>query len=132
MTERRTTFKSSKKSKKVKLSMWEHEFICLARYGEATPPTPMEKAELISAGLGPRKLSLFEYGQFHDDVMAAFPKLADGGGYELMRTKQNNRELCVIPSLSGGYTAEYLKSIVARDKPRCISALYKRICLLHQ
>ena len=71
--------------------MWEHEFICLARCGEAIPPTPMEKAELIRAGLGPRKLSLFEYGdsgQFHDDVMAAFPKLAEGGGYELMRTNR--------------------------------------------
>ncbi len=100
--------------------MWEHEFICLAHCGEATPPTPMEKADLIRAGLGPRKLSLFEYGdsgQFHDDLMAAFPKLADGGGYELMRTKQNNnRELCVIPFLSGGYTAEYLKSIVGQAK----------------
>ena len=100
--------------------MWEHEFTCLARCGEAIPPTLMEKAELIRAGLGPRKLSLFEYGdsgQFHDDVMAAFPKLAEGGGYELMRTKQNNnRELCVIPSLSGGYTAEYLKSIVGQAK----------------
>ena len=50
---------------------------------------------------------------FHDDVMAAFPELADSGGYELMRTKQNNRELCVIP---GGYTAEYLKSIMGQAK----------------
>ena len=48
--------------------------------------------------------------------MAAFPKLADGGGYELMRTKQNNSELYVIPSLSGSYTAEYLKSIVGQAK----------------
>ena len=55
MTERRTTFKSSKKSKKVKLSMWEHEFKCLACCGEATP---MENAELIKAGLGPHKLIL--------------------------------------------------------------------------
>ena len=80
----------------------------------------MEKADLIRAGLGPRKLSLFEFGdsgQFHDDVMAAFPKLAEGGGYELLRTKpNNNRELCVIPSLSGGYTAEYLKNIVGQAK----------------
>lgn len=100
--------------------MWEHEFICLANCGEETPPTPMDKADLIRAGLGPRKLSLFEFGdssRFHDDVMAAFPKLADGGGYELLRTKQNNnRELCVIPPPSGGYNAEYLKSIVGQAK----------------
>ena len=100
--------------------MWEHKFICLSRCGEDTPPMPMEKAELIRAGLGPRKLSLFEVGdsgQFHDDVMAAFPKLAEGSGCELMRTKQNNnRELCVIPPLSDGYIAEYLKAIVGQAK----------------
>ena len=113
MTERQSVFGrrgNAKKSKKVKLSMWEHEFICLANCGEVTPPTPLEKADLIRAGLGPHKLSLFEYGdssQFHDDVMAAFPKLADGGGYKPLRTKQNNnRELCVISPLSGGYNAQ--------------------------
>ena len=42
--------------------MWEHEFICLVKCGQTIPPSPMEKAELINAGLGPRKLSLFECG----------------------------------------------------------------------
>ena len=50
--------------------------------------------------LGPRKLSLFEYGEsfeFHQSIMDSFPRLADGGGYELLRTKQNtNRELCDV------------------------------------
>ena len=112
--------------------MWEHEFICLARCGETSPPSPMEKADLIRAGLGPRKLSLFEFGdssQFHDDVMVAFPALAEGGGYELMRTKQNNsRELCVIPPLSGGYTAEYLKAIVGQAK-LYIRPIQKDLCM---
>ena len=52
----------------------------------------MEKAELIRAGLAPRKLGLFEYGdsgQFHDDVMAVFLKLAEGGGYELLRITEH-------------------------------------------
>lgn len=49
--------------------------------------------------------------------MAAFPKLADGGGYELLCTKQNNnRELCGIPPLSHGYNANYLNSIVGQAK----------------
>lgn len=79
------------KSKKVKLSMWEHEFICLSSTTRMTPPSPMDKALLIRAGLGPRKLSLFEYGEsfeFHDSIMGAFPRLSKGGGYELLRTKQ--------------------------------------------
>lgn len=84
------------------------------------PPSPMEKAELINAGLGPRKLSLFESGvswEFHEEIMSAFPKLSEGGGCELMRTQpNNNRELCVIPPKSGGYTVEYLKNIVSQAK----------------
>ena len=80
----------------------------------------MEKAEPINAGLGPRKLSLLECGvswEFHEEIMSAFLKLSDGGGYELMRTQpNNNRELCVIPPKSGGYTVEYLKNIVSQAK----------------
>ena len=60
MNERQSIFgkRGAKKSKKAKLSMWEHEFVCLAQRGELTPPTPMEKANLIMAGLGPRKLCI--------------------------------------------------------------------------
>ena len=123
MQERSNVFgsrKSNKKSKKVRITMWEHEFICLAKCGQTIPPSPMEKAELINAGLGPRKLSLLECGvswEFHEEIMSAFPKLSEGGGYELMRTQpNNNRELCVIPPQSGGYTVEYLKNIVSQAK----------------
>ena len=71
--------------------MWEHEFICLAYCGQTDPPSPIDKANLIRAGLGPRKLTLFEFGdssQFHDEVISSFPKLSGGGGYELMRTQK--------------------------------------------
>lgn len=118
--ERTSIFKKKKKSKKVKLSMWEHEFICLASCSQAEPPSAMEKAELIRAGLGPRKLSLFEFGEsseFHEDIVSAFPPLSNGGGYELMRTKhKNNHELEVIPPPPGGYTVEYVKNIVCQAK----------------
>ena len=104
----------------MKLSMWEHEFICLASISQSSPPSPMEKAELIRAGLGPKKLSLFQYrdsAEFHDGIASAFPKLTSGGGYELMRTMpNNNKELCVIPPPSGGYTVEYLKNVVNQAK----------------
>lgn len=119
MQERHNLF-GRKKTKKVKLSMWEHEFICLSSTDEVSPPSPMDKALLIRAGLGPRKLSLFEYGEsfeFHETIMSAFPRLTEGGGYELLRTKQNNnRELCVIPPPPGGYTVEYLKNMVSQAK----------------
>ncbi|XP_064389314.1 uncharacterized protein LOC135337323 isoform X2 [Halichondria panicea] len=101
-----------KKSKKVKLSMWEHEFICLANVDQSIPPTPMEKADLINAGLGPKKICLFEYG-----------------GYELLRTlPNNNRQLGVIPPQSGGYTVQYLKNVVGSAKV-FIRPLQQKLCL---
>ena len=45
-----------KKSKRCKIIMWEHEFICLADTRQTIPPSPLEKAELINAGLGPKKI----------------------------------------------------------------------------
>ena len=67
--------------------------VCLAFSGQFVPPSPMEKAELSRAGLGPRKLSLNEYGdsrEFHDAIVSAFPKLTSAGGYELMWTMTKN------------------------------------------
>ena len=73
--------------------MWEHEFICWSSTTAMTPPSPMDKALLIRAGLGPWKFNLFEYGEYQDSTM----RLSEGRGYKLLRTKQNtNCELCVI------------------------------------
>lgn len=100
--------------------MWEHEFICLASCGQQEPPTPFEKAELMRAGLGPKKLCLLEYGstsEFKQEILEAFPKLRLGGGYELLRTAtKNNRIISVIPRPPGGYTADYVKNIVCQAK----------------
>ena len=123
LNERRTVFGrrgSRGKTKKVKISMWEHEFICLAYTDQTNPPSPMDKAELIRAGLGPRKLSLFEFGssgEFYDTIIGAFPKLVEGGGFDLLRTvPNNNKELCVIPPPIGGHTVDYIKNIVSQAK----------------
>ncbi len=83
----------------------------------------MEKADLINAGLGPKKICLFEYGEafeFHDELLNAYPKLVR---YELLRTlPNNNRQLGVIPPQSGGYTVQYLKNVVG-------SPLQQKLCL---
>ena len=124
--------KVPKKSKKVKLSLWEHEFICLANCGQSSPPSAMDKIDLIRAGLGPKKIPFLDFGEsydFHDEIISAFPKLLDAGGYELLRTQQNNtRELFVIQPPSGGYTVQYLRSIVGQAKV-FIRPIQKDLCL---
>ena len=49
------------------------------------------KTELHNSGLGCKQLALFEYGsswEFNDELVEAFPKLANAGGYELMWTEE--------------------------------------------
>ena len=116
----RATGRAGKGRKKIRLAMWSHEFICLADCNVTKVPTPMDKAELIRAGLGPRKLSFFEFcenWEFHDEIIAAFPKLRSGGGYELLRSSVGNtKDLEVVPPPQGGYTASFLKSVVGQAK----------------
>ena len=107
------------RSKRKRVAMWEKEFICLAQVGQTCTPMPLEKADFIRAGLGMASLLLMEHSdswEFHDELLRRFPKLADGGGYELLRTCGNSRELHVIPPPSGGYTTSYVKSIVNHAK----------------
>jgi len=81
---------SKKPRKKVKVSLWEHEFVCLSRCDQSTPPSLMEKMELIQAGLGPKKIPFFQYGEpfeFHNELVLAFPKLSQGGGYSVKYLK---------------------------------------------
>ena len=131
LAERKKVFKQSslfsrnngpknKRRKKSAFKQWEHDFICLANAGQCKPPTPLERAELFAAGLGQKAVLCAADGEsweFHEELMYAYPKLKDGGGYELLRTSdKTNRELSVIPSPPGGYTASFVKSIVLQAK----------------
>ena len=116
---KRSQMQHMQRTKKKKIAVWEKEFICLATVGQTHAPTPIEKAELYRAGLGMKLLMLLQYAdawEFHEEILKKFPKLADGGGYELLRTCANSRELTVIPAPSGGYTTSYVKSIVNQAK----------------
>ena len=108
------------KSKKKKIAMWQHSFVCLADVGQTRVPAPLEKAKLMQAGLGQRDVAFLEFGgssEFHLELLEAFPKLKQAGGYELLRTSEHsNKELAVIPPPSGGYTAQYLKAVVSQAK----------------
>ena len=102
--------RSAPKSKKKKVAVWQHAFVCLADVDQTRVPTPLEKAKLMQAGLGPKDIAFLEQDggtEFHQDLLDAFPKLKKAGGYELLRTSERSNKEVVIPSPPGGYTAVY-------------------------
>lgn len=46
-------------SKKKKLKMWNHTFVCLSNPADDSPPDSMARAQLQLAGLGEKKISFF-------------------------------------------------------------------------
>lgn len=61
-----------------------------------------------------KSVSLLEDGDSEDicwELMDAFPKLKDAGGYELLRVVDRGRSLKVIPLPEDGYTVPYLKDV---------------------
>ncbi len=81
-------------------------------------PSSTIRAELLIAGLGEKHISLFYYGsadEMYEELVNIYPKLASGGGYELLR-QGAGRQLDAIPIPPGGYTVEYIKSIVHSAK----------------
>lgn len=109
------------KSKKKKLhSTWCHDFVCLSSTTATKPPSSLEIAALIRAGLGRKQLTLFEGDgsvEVHTEIMQSFPRLQEGGGYELMRVAESGQRLLqVIPSPSDGYSVMYLKEVLRQAK----------------
>ena len=107
----------SQSLKKTKISLWRHNFACLAYTSDDLVPSNM--ANLIRARLKEMTFALHgDSSDFHQEIIKAFPKLQNGGGYELLWTSDDykNRLLLVIPPLRGGYTASYLKSVMAHSK----------------
>ena len=106
--------------KKKKLAKWQNDFVCLASTRACKVPCNMDKAELIQAGLGLQQLSFFLHGDssdFYDEIVCAYPKLRNGGGFELLRSCEgNSKELAIIPPPPAGYTVSYLKSIMGHAK----------------
>ena len=91
-------------SKKKKIA-WKHRFVCLAYYDQPKiPTTDGEKDELIKAGLGEKIIefpSLNANGDDLSDILySTFPKLKEGGGFELCRCIANSRKLEVLTTVA--------------------------------
>lgn len=75
-----------------------HQFVCLADCnGMKVPSTGFEREVLLDAGLGEKKITIpymdCSAEEYRDQVLEAFPKLTEAGGYEIMCCIPNSRVL---------------------------------------
>ena len=55
--------------------------------------------------------------ELHREILHTFLRLSEGGGYELLRVAESGqRNLCVIPSPSDGYSVSYLREVLGQAK----------------
>ena len=118
-TKRKST-RYTPKSKKKRVLTWTHTYVCLAECDDSVVPDSHYRATLKLAGLGEKRFAVDIYctGQeFYDELLYQFPKLRDGGGYELLRVPEGGgRDLDVIKVPEGGYNTEYLRAVVHSAK----------------
>ena len=89
---------SSKKAVSVPPSSWKHKFVCLnSTTADRVPTSQSEKLLLEEAGLGEKVVTVpdldCDVESFHQVLLGAYPKLEQGGGYELLRCRHQSRDL---------------------------------------
>ena len=99
---------------------WTQKFICLASKDRRRVPGSIgEKEELIEAGLGEKSVFIPDVEcsaqEFKETLITEFPKLADAGGFELMRCIPNSRQLEPI-STTVSQQPKSLKAIVGNGR----------------
>ena len=103
-------------NKKKRLPTWTHTFICLSNKEQDTVPDSQERASLMLAGLGEKKIVLDEYccdQEIRSELTFQYPKLADAGGFELLRVPEGGgKTLQEIATSQSGYTIPYLRAVV--------------------
>lgn len=95
------------------LETWTHDVCMLARCDENTTPGRDRMEVLMRAGLGKMKLVFPNKKATHSDVCSflneKFPRLKDGGGFEVLRAVGGSRALHIIPPGKDGYLLPYIK-----------------------
>lgn len=62
-------------------------------------------------------------------MMSCYPKLSDGGGFELLRVPDGGgKQIDVIPIPEGGYDVPYLKAVIHHAQVY-VRPLQKDLCL---
>ncbi len=110
----------SKKKKAEKKVAWKHRFVCLAyKDQDKTPTTDFEKDELRRAGLGEKEVVFSSLGldvdEFKEVLFASFPRLREGGGYQMLKCLPNSRKLDLL-SMTVHKSPSYLKERVGNAR----------------
>ena len=90
---------------------WTHDFFCLATTQQRGVPTRTEKVKLQNAGLGRKRITFHKNDdayQVKAKLEQTYPKLATGGGFELLRSSVSPRDLDVMAPLNCGYSVPFL------------------------
>ena len=85
-----------------RLQSWTHRFVCLPHTNhKRIPSTVAERNEIIQAGLWEKKVTIPDIDcgvkEFNDIILETFPKLNQGGGFELLKCTQSSRNLEILP-----------------------------------
>lgn len=95
---------------------WTKLFVCLSCTSDNEVPTASAKINLSFAGLGEKKVVFQKDGKashVYEKLLSEFPPLAEGGGFEILRTTENSSKMfCTLPVPPGVYAVPYLKSVL--------------------
>lgn len=88
-----------KKEQQRKNLSWTHKFICLSNTYSNKVPSKGFKLALEEADLGEKNITIpinCSPQELKNILLAAYPKLEGGGGFELLRSKPQSRDLMLI------------------------------------
>lgn len=108
---RSTTGRTAATRKKMNGGSWTAQLFCVSAKDQIKTPTCTEKEILNKSGLGLKKMKINNSLNEEEVIQLlqseqGYPKLQDSGGFELLRTLQNGRNLVVVP---GPWTSKGLK-----------------------
>ena len=117
---RKAALTSGASVKHSKSCRWTAKFFCLANKDATHVPTTVSAKEvLVEAGLGEKKVEVSDVEctpqEFHEVLLSAFPRLENGGGFELLRCVPNTRLLELISS-SLAKSPKLLRQVIGNSR----------------
>lgn len=90
---------SQAKQRRKRQTTWTGSFFCFSDKDSAKCPTSTERSNLQKSGLGYKKIQLILTDNaeiVRDKICKEYPKIAEGGGFELLRCLPNCRKLEIL------------------------------------